>query len=46
MFKIRNLNTFSFRLFEHLNFGIVSDFDIRISNFLNFQARLVPAMLG
>jgi len=33
MFKIQNINAFSFWSFEHLDFGLVSDFDIRISNF-------------
>ncbi len=46
--QIQNVpNSIYFSLFggfEPLDFEFVSDFDIRISDFLNSQASLVPAM--
>jgi hypothetical protein len=45
--NVPNSNGFSlFLVFEPLNFEIVSDFDIRISDFSMPQTRLVPAMPG
>jgi len=45
--NIPNSNGFSlFVVFEPLNFEIVSDFDIRISDFSMPQTCLVPAMPG
>jgi len=46
MFKIRNIKTFLFESFEHLDFGFVSDFDIRISNLFNSRFILVLAAPG
>jgi hypothetical protein len=45
--NIPNSNVFSLiAVFEILNFEFVSDFDIRISDFLMPQTCLVPAMPG